>query len=136
MANPAGGPGRPKGCKNLRTLEVDAIASRFNLNPFEVLMMITAGDWKGLGFEAKTKTTFTAQGIEIEEDNVPLAVRCQAAKEAAQYLYPKKKALTIEPTEEQAARVIEASLQSRGIDVHAALKSLTSGSTVQNDEPV
>lgn len=82
--------GRPEGSKNKRTLLVEEIAAKFKLDPFEVLMMVAAGDWKALGYDSKTKTAFTAQGIEVEEDNVTLTNRVQAAKEAAKYLYAPK----------------------------------------------
>ncbi len=86
---------RPKGSKNRRTRLVEEIADRFDIDPFEVLMMIAAGDWKGLGYETKSKITYTAQGIEVEEENVPLAQRCQAAKEAAKYLYAQKQSVSL-----------------------------------------
>jgi len=82
--------GRPKGAKNKRNYIVERIAAKFELDPFEVLMMIAVGDWKGLGFEAKTRTTFTPQGIEVEEEVIPIAQRCIAAKEATKYLYTPK----------------------------------------------
>jgi hypothetical protein len=87
--------GRPKGVKNTRTRTIEEIAAKFDIDPFEVLMMIAAGDWEGLGFAAKSRTSFTPQGIEIEEDNVPLAQRCQAAKEAAKYLYSQKQSVAL-----------------------------------------
>lgn len=87
--------GRTKGSKNRRTLMVEDIAAKFDIDPFEVLMMIAAGDWAALGYEAKTKTSFTQAGIEIEEDNVPLACRVQAAKEAAKYLYAQKQSVAL-----------------------------------------
>lgn len=82
--------GRPKGAKNKRSIEVEIIASKFDKDPFEILMMIATGDWQGLGFDSKTRTSFTPQGIEIEEDNVPIAQRCVAAKEATRYLHAPK----------------------------------------------
>ncbi len=81
---------RPKGAKNKRSIEVEIIASKFDKDPFEILMMIASGDWRGLGFETKTKTTFSPQGIEIEEENVPIAQRAFAAKEATRYLHAPK----------------------------------------------
>jgi hypothetical protein len=87
--------GRQKGTRNKLNQNVEEIAAQFEMDPFEVLMMIAAGDWKGLGYETKTKTTFSAAGIEIEEDNVPLAQRCQAAKEAAKYLYAQKQSVAL-----------------------------------------
>lgn len=81
---------RPKGSKNKRSFEVEEIAAKYDLNPFEVLMMVSAGDWKGLGFDSATKTSFTAAGIEFEEPNIKLSDRVQAAKEAAKYLFSTK----------------------------------------------
>jgi hypothetical protein len=105
--------GRPKGAKNIRTFKVEEIASRYALDPFEVLMQIAVGDWKKLGFDAKTKTTFTPQGIEIEEDNVPLAQRCNAAKEAVKYLYPQKREIQ-RVTKEEAIEILENELKNLG----------------------
>lgn len=93
--------GRPKGAKNKRSLKVEEIAARFDIDPFEVLMMIAAGDWKGLGFEEKTHTTFTPQGIEVEEENVPVAQRCMAAREAVKYLHTQKHHIRHEISEEE-----------------------------------
>ena len=87
--------GRPKGVKNLRTRTIEEIASKFNIDPFEVLMMVAVGDWQGLGYESKTKTTFTMQGIEVEEENIKLSDRVQAAKEASKYLYSQKQSVAI-----------------------------------------
>lgn len=87
--------GRQKGTLNKRTLHVEEIAAQFNIDPFEVLMMIAAGDWKGLGFNEKVKTSFTNAGIEFEEDHVKLEHRLNAAKEAAKYLYSQKQSVAI-----------------------------------------
>lgn len=86
---------RPKGAKNKRNLEVEEIALRFDMNPFEVLMMIAAGDWKGLGFEEKTHTTFTPQGIEIEEQNISVGERGKAAAACCKYLYSAKQSVEV-----------------------------------------
>jgi len=87
--------GRPKGLPNKRTRLVEEIAAKFDIDPFEVLMMVAAGDWKGLGYETKSKTIFTPQGIEMEEDNVTLSNRVAAAKEAAKYLYSQKQSVAL-----------------------------------------
>lgn len=86
---------RTKGSKNKRSFDAEELALRFDVDPLEVLLMIAAGDWKSLGFEEKSRTSFTPQGIEILEDNVPLSQRCQAAKEAAKYLYAAKQSVAI-----------------------------------------
>jgi hypothetical protein len=71
--------GREKGRKNKRTIEVERIAAQYELNPFEVLIMIANADNEGL------KT----------DEKIPVAVRGQAAKEAAKYLYPQKQAVQL-----------------------------------------
>ncbi len=87
--------GRPKGAKNKHSFNVEEIANRFDKQPFEILMMVASGDWEGLGFESRTKTTFTQAGIEVEEENIRLADRVQAAKEASKYLYSAKQAIAL-----------------------------------------
>lgn len=85
--------GRPPGSKNIKTFNVEEIASRFELEPIEVLMMIANGDWHGLGYSAPTKITFTPQGLEVEEEHVNIAERSKAAVAAARYLYSPKQAV-------------------------------------------
>lgn len=87
--------GRPKGSKNKHTFNVEELAHKYDCEPFEILLMVAMGDWERLGFEGKTKTTFTQAGIEVEEDNVPLKERVQAAKEAAKYLYSTKQSVAL-----------------------------------------
>lgn len=87
--------GRPKGSLNRRTILVEEIAARFKIDPFEVLMMVAAGDWEGLGFDAASKVSYTSAGIEFEEPNIKLSDRVQAAKEASKYLYSQKQAVAL-----------------------------------------
>lgn len=87
--------GRPKGSQNTRTRNIEEIAAKFDLDPFEVLMMIAAGDWKGLGYQAETRTSFAASGIEFEEPVIKLSDRVTAAKEAARYLYAQKQSVAL-----------------------------------------
>ena len=87
--------GRVKGSRNKHTFNVEELAQKYDVEVFEVLLWVAMGDWRSLEFESKTKTTFTAQGIEIEEDNVPLKERVQAAKEAARYLYSQKQSIAL-----------------------------------------
>ncbi len=90
------GKGRPKGSKNKHTLELELVVSRFKLTPFEVLMMITNADWKGLGYEAPSKISYSPAGIEFEELYIQLRDRLQAAKEASRYLYSAKQAVSVD----------------------------------------
>lgn len=101
------GPGRPKGSKNKHTFQVEEIAQKYDLEPFEILTMIAMGDWKGMGFEAKTKTTFTMNGIEVEEENIPLKDRVMAAKECAKYLYSAKQAIALSTGESGFKVIVE-----------------------------
>jgi len=87
--------GRQKGTPNAVNKTVYDIASKFELDPFEVLMMVAAGDWEALGYESKTHTVFTAQGIEMEVEHIGLSDRVTAAKEASKYLYSQKKAVEL-----------------------------------------
>jgi hypothetical protein len=87
--------GRPKGVKNIKTFNVEEIASRFALDPFEVLMMVVNNDWKGLGFDAPAKISYTNAGIEFEEPHVKMPERVAAAGKASRYLYAEKKAVEL-----------------------------------------
>lgn len=87
--------GRQKGSLNARTRLVEDIASKFKLDPFEVLLMVVNNDWKGLGYQAETKITIASTGIEFEEPMIKLADRVQAAKEASRYLYAQKQAVAL-----------------------------------------
>lgn len=87
-----GNPGRPKGTKGKRLVEITEIADRLGCNPVEILMRFAQGDWQGLGYSKGTKIVYTEAGA-IEEDLITPSERIQAAKEAAQYMYPKKKSV-------------------------------------------
>ena len=86
---------RPKGSQNRRTRLIEEIASKFDLDPFEVLMMTLNGDWRGLGYESESRTSFTSAGIEFEEPAIKLSDRVAAAKEACKYLYAQKQAVAL-----------------------------------------
>lgn len=86
---------RTKGSKNKHSFQAEELAQKFDVQPFEILMRIAMGDWKFFGFDGATKTTYTAQGIEVEELNIRMQDRALAAKEACKYLYSQKKALEV-----------------------------------------
>lgn len=71
-----------------------AKASELGIDPFEVLLLFASGDWKKLGYTGETFTRF-AKDYSNEEYTINPAVRARAAAEAAQYLYPKRKAIEI-----------------------------------------
>lgn len=108
MAKVKGAPksgGRQKGTPNKRNFKVEEIAAKFSIDPFEVLMMVAAGDWKALGYEGPTRTSFAASGIEFEEPWIKLSDRVQAAKEAAKYLYSQKQSVALSTAEDTGIKV-------------------------------
>ncbi len=84
---------RPKGSKNQDTKDLYEIANRLKVSPFEILLQIAKGDWKSLGYESGFKSCWTSAGIEYEEAIIKVDHRLMAAKEAARYLYPQRKAI-------------------------------------------
>lgn len=68
--------GRPKGSPNARTQDLFDITERLECNPFEVLILFAKGD---------------TESLKIEEISPELRLR--AAKDACDYLFPKRKAI-------------------------------------------
>jgi len=82
--------GSRRGKKNRRTLLIEEIASKYP-DPFEVLLMIAAGDWKGLGYEAECYFSEKPDGAVKMGYVISPELRATAAKEATQYIHPKRK---------------------------------------------
>lgn len=91
--------GRPKGRKNERTLLVRDIAARVSIDPLEVLFKLAAGDWKGLGYDNECFFHEKPDGVVKMGYTISIETRLVAAKEASQYLYPKKKEEEEKPDE-------------------------------------
>lgn len=85
--------GRPKGARNKRNLNVEMIASQYDIDPFEVLMMIVNNDREGLGLN--------------DAYPIPIKERCLAAKEACRYLYSQKQAIEVSTGENGFKVIIE-----------------------------
>lgn len=85
--------GRPKGSPNRKTQELMDIAERLECNPFEVLLLFAKGDFESLGYEKITYRTFG------ETTNTELTIspelRQKAAKDACEYLFPKRKSVEV-----------------------------------------
>ena len=92
MGHPKAG-GRKKGTPNKNTNDLVEIANRIGVSPFEVLCMIAKADWQGLGYDRATQPKALSDGGVIEIDRISLESRLNAAKEAAKYLYPQRKAI-------------------------------------------
>lgn len=87
--------GRQKGSLNKRTLQVEELAARFKLDPFEILLMIACADWKALGYENECYFKEGPAG-EIKMGYViSPEMRLHAAKEAAKYLYSQKQSVAL-----------------------------------------
>jgi len=85
--------GRAKGTPNKNALPLKEMAEKLNCNPFEILLRFAMGDWNGLGYKAESTYAPTQKGEVIEKPTIPPELRVKAASEAAQYLYPKRKAI-------------------------------------------
>lgn len=71
------------------------IAEEAGVNPFEILLHAAAGDWEALGYTHPTRIITTKGGGSYEEDILTPEIRIGAAKEAAQYLYPKLRSVEV-----------------------------------------
>lgn len=85
--------GRKKGTPGKVTQEAQQLAKDLGIDPFKVLLYFTAGDWKALGYTSPTMTMYSAKGEPYEVDILTPNHRLLAAKEAVQYLLPKRRAV-------------------------------------------
>lgn len=88
--------GRKKGTPNKKVRRADEIAERLGIDPFEILLRFAGGDWKGLGYEEGSKEIVTQSGDAIQVDVIGPELRQKAAKEAAKYIYPQRKAIEVD----------------------------------------
>ncbi len=84
---------RPKGSPNKNALPLQEKAKELGCDPFEILCRFALGDWQGLGYDKGITYQSTNKGDLIERHIIPPELRSKAAAEAAQYLYPKRKAI-------------------------------------------
>jgi hypothetical protein len=89
--------GRPTEAPGLRTRDLMHLASELDCNPFEVLLYFAKGDYGALGYEEKKK--IITKDSSYEEYTISPELRQKAAKDACEYLFPKRKAIehTINP---------------------------------------
>lgn len=103
--------GRPKGSPNKKSHEARELAEELGINPLEVLLYFTSGDWASLGYEDRTKTMHATDGTPYEVDVITPEMRLRAASEVCQYLYPKRKSVEIENDSEQSDQPITVKVQ-------------------------
>lgn len=104
--------GRVAGVPNKKSLSALLKAQEMKVDPFEFLLNVIKGDWKALGYESgQIEITMNGIPIPVKVDRITLEMRISAAKEAVQYLMPKRKALEHSmkeiPDEELAVEVKE-----------------------------
>lgn len=84
--------GRKKGTPNRRSFNAQELAERLGVDPLEVLLHATNNNWQALGYDSGIQTKLVGENA-VTEDTIPITVRITAAKEAAQYLYSKRRAV-------------------------------------------
>lgn len=86
--------GRKKGSLNKSTREVEEIAKRLGIIPFEVLCRFTANDWEGLGYDSPLiQIGTTDKGEPIVKERISAEARINAAKECCKYLHTQLRAV-------------------------------------------
>lgn len=97
MANKKGASkvgGRVKGTPNRKTEALMDRCQELGVDPFEILLLFAKGDWKALGYDAKDRVVSVSKnGENIFGDVITPEIRANCAKEACQYIHPKRKAL-------------------------------------------
>lgn len=88
--------GRKKGTLSKAQQSLREKADELGIDPFEILLLFAQGDWEALGYtSAERVVNETEGGALIYEDTIPPQLRQKSAKDAAEYLYPKRKAVEV-----------------------------------------
>jgi hypothetical protein len=87
------GAGRKKGTPNKLTQDLMSKCEELGVDPFEVLLHFAKGDWKTLGYDTETRLVSASEFGEITEYTITPELRAKAAKDACEYLFPKRKAV-------------------------------------------
>jgi hypothetical protein len=98
--------GRKKGSSNRRTMMVDEMVSKLNVDPLEVLLLFAKGDWKKLGYDAESTICYNSAGIEYTRLTISPETRIMGAKEAVKYIYSQKKAMELSASSNEGFKII------------------------------
>lgn len=99
--------GRAKGTPNKKVGVLVEKCEELGCDPFEILLLFAKGDWEGLGYESGEKViSVTKEGHEIFGDVISPETRAKCAKEACEYIHPKRKAIEISNDGENGFRVV------------------------------
>lgn len=86
--------GRKKGTPNKATQTLQEIADSLGIDPFKILLYFAKGDWEALGYESP-EIQKCSMGNTYYEPVIPPELRQKSAKDACEYLYPKRKAIEL-----------------------------------------
>lgn len=98
MAKAKGSPktgGRKPGSLNKRTADLVERLNEHDQDPFDILFAFARGDWKALGYESSVYHKENSDGSTTMGYVIAPELRQKAAKDACEYLYPKRKALEV-----------------------------------------
>jgi hypothetical protein len=98
--------GRKKGSPNRKTLVIEELVARLDVDPLEVLLLFTKGDWKALGYESESIICYNSAGVEYSKLTILPEHRISAAKEAVKYLYSQKKSVDISSNSEEGFKIM------------------------------
>lgn len=82
------GQGRPKGSLNKITTLAKEKADALGIDPFEVLLRFSMGDWQTLGYASEVYVKKDGKDGTTYEFVIEPSVRAAAAANACRYLYP------------------------------------------------
>lgn len=98
------GSGRAPGTPNKNTIDLQRLSEEMGIHPFKILLHFAAGDWKALGYQRESYVEY-GKDYDNEVLYIQPEVRVKAASEAAQYLYPKRKAIEVIEVQVQPAQL-------------------------------
>jgi len=113
--------GRIKGTPNRRTWELQDRAKALGVDPFEILLLFAKGDWQALGYEKEERLVSISDHGQIYEHVIPPALRQKSARDAAEYLYPKRKAVEV--------------IGAEGENIFKTFAQIVAGVAESDDEP-
>lgn len=87
---------RPKGSPNRVTTDAQAKAKELGIDPFEVLLLFASDNWEALGYPSASFVKSFKDGSTQEVDRISPELRMAAARDATQYLLPKRQAVEFE----------------------------------------
>lgn len=84
--------GRRPGSLNKKNQDLIDKAKALGVDPFQILLYFAEGNWKKLGYDSEYDDK-VSNGMPYQVRVISPDARARAAAEAAQYLYPKRKAI-------------------------------------------